>query len=72
MTLELSQETIVTRLLSSNEIIKPVKDESFEEDFMSNLGEYLNNPPKEDLPPTVKMDNIQYSFIREGYWNNNN
>lgn len=72
MTLELSQETIVTRLLSSNEIIKPVKDESFKEDFMSNLGEYLKNPPKEDLPPTVKMDNIQYSFIREGYWNNNN
>lgn len=69
MTLELSQEAIVTRLLSSNEIIKPVKDDFVEGDFMSNLGDYLKNVPKEELPPTVKLDNIQYSFIRTGYWN---
>ena len=69
MTLELSQETIVTKLLSSNEIIKPENKSFSEDNFMSDLGTYLKNPPKEELPPTIKLDNIQYSFIRSGYWN---
>ena len=49
MTLELSQEAIVTRLLSSNEIIKPVKDESFKEDFTSILLKLLQHVAEEEV-----------------------
>lgn len=70
MLAEPTQEDIVTKLLSSNEIIKQKKGISCDLNKAGNsdLGSYLLNPPKEELPPTVVVDNTYYSFVRQGGW----
>ena len=70
VTAELTQEDIVTRLLSSNQIIEPKKyiSQTKQTSFNAGLGEYLLNPPKEELSPVVVIENTSYSFIRQGGW----
>ena len=64
MTLELSAEEIVTKLLSSNQIIKNQKEKSFISDKKS-LGDYLSN--KKHSPyynEENSWENSKYTFIK--------
>lgn len=72
MTVELTQEEIVTNLLSSSEILKRNK-EIFHLATPLNLGEYLSNLPEEEIetPSKLKKENkdFKYTFIKDGGWN---
>ena len=68
MVLELTTEEIVTKLLTSEEILKPQKIENYTSPS-SNLGDFLNKIPsyqnegnKETAPVT------KYTFIKNGGW----
>ena len=75
MTIELTTEEIVTRLLTSNEILKRNKD-NFYMSNPSSLGNYLKNLPHENLPheslppentklePSVFTKDSKYCFIK--------
>ena len=73
MTAELTQEEIVTRLLSSNEILKRTK-ENFYITSPANLGEYLNNLPEEEIDSSKThllgegVEKFKYTFIKDGGW----
>lgn len=76
MTTELTQEEIVTNLLSSNEILKR-NNANFYITSPTNLGEYLNNVSKEikdekdksfALSNREKVENFKYTFIKNGGW----
>ena len=77
MTAELTAEEIVTKLLSSHEILKPnIKNINISSPH--DLGEYLNNLPEEEIIETNKVssptfsvgkETNQYTFIKEGGWN---
>ena len=47
MVAELTSEQIVTKLLTSNEILKPIRDNFYISNDNYNLGEYLDNLPDE-------------------------
>lgn len=76
MTTELTQEEIVTNILSSNEILKR-NNANFYITSPTNLGEYLNNVSKEikdekdksfALSNREKVENFKYTFIKNGGW----
>lgn len=65
MKAELSAEEIVTNLISSNEILK---SKSYTKNVFSSsdLGNYLNNLPKEDFSFSKnELYDIKYRFIRK-------
>ena len=64
MTAELSQEEIVTKLLSSNEVIIN-KKEGVCITSHSNLGEYLKTLP---IKNEKEQSSSRYTFIKEGGW----
>lgn len=65
MKAELSAEEIVTNLISSNEILKS-KSYSKNVFSSSDLGNYLNNLPKEDFSFSKnELYDIKYRFIRK-------
>lgn len=72
MITELTQEEIVTNLLSSSEILKKNK-EIFHLTTPLNLGEYLNNLPEEEIETQSKLKkenkDFKYTFIKDGGWN---
>lgn len=68
MSAELTQEEIVTKLLTSNEIIVKNKVNHFITTPL-NLGEYLNNLPTVTEDFVNRTPNSKYSFIRKGGWN---
>ena len=72
MTVELTQEEIVTNLLSSNEILKRNK-EKFYITSPLNLGEYLSNLPENEIETKSTLNkenkNFKYTFIKDGGWN---
>lgn len=59
MTAELTSEQIVTNLLVSNEILRPMGDFSKPESD-SNLGEFLADAERERK---LRMKNSRYTFI---------
>jgi len=73
MTAELTQEEIVTNLLSSSEILKKNK-EIFHLTTPLNLGEYLNNLSEEEIDSTKTnhleegVEYFKYTFIKDGGW----
>lgn len=73
MTAELTAEEVVTKLLTSNQILKPSNNYYFTKP-VSNLGEYLINNPEEDSLEDFDIEilkeppeNERYSFIK-GSW----
>lgn len=67
MATELTQEQIVTNLLTSNQILKTL-DKSFNNpDKNYNLGDFLSNIPKEDIENTP-VKNSKYTFIQDNLW----
>jgi hypothetical protein len=65
MKAELSAEEVVTNLISSNEILKS-KSYSKNVFSSSDLGNYLNNLPKEDFSFSKnELYDIKYRFIRK-------
>ena len=65
MKAELSAEEIVTNLISSNEILN-FKSYSSDIFSSSDLGDYLNNLPKEDFSFLKnELYDIKYRFIRK-------
>lgn len=67
MTAELTQEEIVTNLLSSNEILIRNKN-NFYITSPSNLSEYLENIPKEVKECAYRTPDSKYTFIKDGGW----
>ena len=74
MTAELTAEEVVTKLLTSNQILKPTKKNLYISNPVSNLGEFLiNNPEENSLEDFVieilkePPENERYSFIK-GSW----
>ena len=68
--MELTAEQIVTNLISSNELISPVKEYSKITNTRLNLGEYLTKLPKEEISEPVNetsTQNSRYTFIK-GKW----
>ena len=64
MTEDLTQEEIVTQILSSNEILRRQKDNFYisnPNQKLGNLGLFLSNQPKLIQPEM----NSKYSFIKE-------
>lgn len=68
MTKELTQEEIVTKLLSSNEILKNTKEDNAYVTSVVNLGEYLRTLPNESSIETKKTEDTKYTFIKDGGW----
>ena len=68
MTAELTQEEIVTNLLSSNEIIRK-NNANFYITSPANLGEYLNKVTEECIEESI-TDSLssKYTFIKDGKW----
>jgi len=70
MTLELTQEEIVTNLLSANEIIKNKEISLIKNDSVSsNLGEYLENLPLQNDIDYEITEPEKYTFIKKHLWN---
>lgn len=67
LTTELSNEQIVTNILVSNQVLKPIHGHSFVRSSV-NLGEYMSNP-SEDSESSPKHS--RYSFINpDKCWDN--
>lgn len=66
MTAELTSEEIVTRLLTSNQIIKPKKGNFYiSNPAMNTLGDYLLDMPVEIKTPELKSaESLKYRFIK--------
>ncbi len=62
MTTELSNEQIVTNLLVSNQILKPITG-FFKPDRAFSLGEYLSNIPPEIKSEIQPKTPSKYTFI---------
>ena len=66
MTKELTSEEIVTKLLTSNEIIKNTNKTNFYmTNPVSNLGDFLEKIVDEEIEDNK---NSKYSFIKLGGW----
>ena len=63
MTLELSTEEIVTRLLSSNQIIKN-HDNMTKLSKTKTLGEFLDESENNVVDSTNTPESLKYSFIK--------
>ena len=66
MVLELSNEDIVTRLLTSNDVIKPRKGKFYiSNPAMDTLGDFLLEQPLEiKTPDFTKIESPKYRFIK--------
>ena len=70
MLAELTNEQIVTRLLASEEILKPSSFSFNNDNSRYNLGEYLENLPEEEIysesePYELKTEeDLKYVFIQ--------
>ena len=70
MVAELTSEQIVTKLLTSNEILKPIRDNFYISNDNYNLGEYLDNLPDEFYEEEIvslefeEEENSKYVFIQ--------
>lgn len=71
MVAELTSEQIVTKLLTSNEILKPFRGCFQFSNDNYNLGEYLENLPEEfyeddleEFDSETKEENSKYVFIQ--------
>lgn len=78
MTVELTAEEIVTKILSANEIIKKKNSTPYITTF-ANLSEYLKNLTPEEIkendnilttttPSKEEDKECKYTFIKEGGW----
>ena len=68
LTADLNTEQIVTKILTSNEILKR-NNENLSITSPINLGDYLSNLPSEELVQnTVENKPSKYTFIKEGMW----
>lgn len=67
MTAEVSSEEIVTKLLTSNEIIKPKTGNFYiSNPMLDTLGDYLSEIPPETNPVEIKpIDSFKYKFIKQ-------
>ena len=70
MVAELTSEQIVTKLLTYNEILKPIRDNFYISNDNYNLGEYLDNLPDEFYEEEIvsleseEEENSKYVFIQ--------
>ena len=70
MLAELTSEQVVTKLLTSEEILKPVFEPFINTHLRYNLGEYLENLPEEEIysepePFELKTEeDLKYVFIQ--------
>ena len=70
MIAELTNEQIVTKLLTSEEILKPISTTFDYPNTKYNLGEYLDNLPEEELysePEEIEIkseEDLKYVFIQ--------
>ena len=63
MSLELTTEEVVTKLLSANEIIKRQKNNFYTNNDM-NLGDFLKKIPMNNMETTSETNkNLKYTFI---------
>ena len=67
MTAELTSEEIVTKLLTSNEIIKPQTGNFYiSNPTLDTLGDYLSEIPPEINTVEIKpIDSFKYRFIKQ-------
>lgn len=66
MTAELTSEEIVTRLLTSKEIIKNPKTSYISNPTLDTLGDFLLDIDEEYTPPRIEPINIpKYMFIKQ-------
>ena len=67
MTVELTNEEIVTKLLSSNEVIKPQMGNFYISNPMLNtLGDFLLDiEPEYQKPPSLETKDTKYIFIKQ-------
>ena len=67
MTAELTTEQIVTRLLSTEEILKPQKEKFCTS--TAGLGDFLTKFPNEKLEKSIpEKKETKYTFIKDNYW----
>lgn len=68
MIAELTTEEIVTQLLSTEEILKPQKEQIYSSPSTS-LGNFLKNLPA-DKPKKISINTNKnkYTFIKDNYW----
>ena len=65
MLVELTPEQIVTRLLSSEEIITPKKEKQYISNVVHNLGGYLEDLPIQDeIVNETSVNTSRYTFIK--------
>ena len=66
MTAELTSEEIVTKLLTSNEILKPNRKNFYISEHKTNsLGSFLlKSPFKKKIPDIKTIGNSRYIFIK--------
>ena len=70
MLAELTNEQIVTRLLASEEILKPSSFSFNNDNSRYNLGEYLENLPEEEIYSESELyklkteEDLKYVFIQ--------
>ena len=68
MAAELTTEEIVTKLLSSEEILKPQKIDKYTSQS-SNLGDFLSKFPVEQKNDDIELvADTKYTFIKKGGW----
>ncbi len=67
MTAELTNEEIVTRLLSSNEVLKPQKGNFYiSNPMLDTLGDFLLDIETEyKEPPSIETKDSKYVFIKQ-------
>ena len=63
---ELTQEQIVTRLLTSQEIINTTNENQYISKVVHDLGDYLKNLPEpiEEVVEETSAKNSRYTFIK--------
>ena len=66
MTAELTSEEIVTKLLTSNEILKPNQKNFYISDYKTNSPEnfLIESPLKKKIPDIRTIGNSKYIFIK--------
>ena len=67
MTAELTSEEIVTRLLSSNEVLMPKKENFYiSNPMLDTLGDFLLDVEAEyKEPPPIETKDTKYIFIKQ-------